>query len=147
MSELRPVQPLPTVDAVRLLSAAWVGFSHLGGPPVDELARLAGFSILAGHLSKAVATAFCGPAAVVVFFVISGFCIHYPYAKGQAFHWCGFLVSRLTRILLPMLAAIGIFRLCAQIDKLQLILWSIYCEMIYYCVSSTEDHLWTHRRA
>jgi len=24
-----------------------------------------------------------GPAAVVVFFLISGFCIHYPYSNGQ----------------------------------------------------------------
>ena len=132
MSNSEKTPPLPAVDAVRLLCAVWVGFSHMGGPPVDEALKMFGLTGAAQLLAMVLRGLFCGPAAVMVFFVISGFCIHYPFVRGQTFHWRGFLISRLTRITIPMLVAIGIFVAFHALAMLELILWSIYCEMLYY---------------
>ena len=129
-----PARTLPAVDAVRLVSAAWVGFSHLGGPPIDEVAKLLGIGSLMRPVNGLVNTLFCGPAAVMVFFVISGFCIHHPYINGQTFRWRGFLLSRLTRILLPMVIAMAIFDWCGETGEINIILWSVYCEIIYYTI-------------
>ena len=44
--------------------------------------------------------------AIVLFFIISGFCIHYPNAEKQAMPWPRYLARRFLRIYPPYLAAI-----------------------------------------
>ena len=80
-------------------------------------------------------TAFNGPAAVVVFFVISGFCIHFPNRAGLSMpSWKAYYARRYIRILIPMAAALLLalpLRFPFNLFH-QSILWSLLCEEIYY---------------
>jgi peptidoglycan/LPS O-acetylase OafA/YrhL len=81
-------------------------------------------------------SAFNGVAAVIVFFVISGFCIHFAYACGQPFAVLPFLARRLLRIAIPVVCAIGLASLMGAEARgaLGAVLWTLYYEMIYYVV-------------
>jgi peptidoglycan/LPS O-acetylase OafA/YrhL len=68
--------------------------------------------------------------AVMIFFVISGLCIHLPYQAGATFNTTDFLISRFCRIGVPLIAALALSSFFqASLDK---VLWSLYCEMLYY---------------
>jgi peptidoglycan/LPS O-acetylase OafA/YrhL len=78
---------------------------------------------------------FNGQAAVIAFFIISGFCIHFPNRRGfEMPSWAAYYLGRYIRILVPMAVAIAL----ALPLKLKLgifsdsILWSLLCEEIYY---------------
>ncbi len=73
-----------------------------------------------------------GPAAVVVFFLISGFCIHYPYSNGQPVKTLPFLVQRCIRIGAPLLAATILAYATGSESGLMLVAWSLFAEIIYY---------------
>ena len=65
------------LDSIRAVCAFWVVMGHFGGPPItagiDE-------SHPVSHLVSGIVNNFWNaPAAVIVFFVISGLCIHYPH--------------------------------------------------------------------
>lgn len=78
---------------------------------------------------------FNGQAAVIAFFLISGFCIHFPYASGRRFELFPFLLSRLVRIMIPVAAYLFLLRIVPGTDsttQLRYILWSVWCELIYY---------------
>lgn len=79
---------------------------------------------------------FNGPAAVVVFFIISGFCIHYPIAAGNDFDAPQFLVRRFLRIGLPLFAVVCISPMVGLrfevLDRMAI--WSLFCELIYYAL-------------
>jgi peptidoglycan/LPS O-acetylase OafA/YrhL len=78
-------------------------------------------------------TAFNGQAAVIAFFVISGFCIHVPYAAGRAFAATPFLLGRVARILIPTGAYLLALRFSHRMESaFTLLLWSIWCEIVYY---------------
>ncbi len=71
------------LDALRFVEALWVVFSHLGPAPIFatvDRAQPIGFFMhgVWGILHS-------GPAALIMFFVISGFCIHFSYSGGQRF--------------------------------------------------------------
>jgi peptidoglycan/LPS O-acetylase OafA/YrhL len=78
---------------------------------------------------------FCGPAAVIVFFIISGFCIHYPYRNNWDIrNTIPFLGSRMIRICGPILIVTFIY-LLMEIDVTVFHFiagWSIICEICYY---------------
>lgn len=80
---------------------------------------------------------FTGQPAVFVFFVISGFCIHYPYANSPL-PVVAFYVSRLLRILPVVVIAVALAQLSGHSDlaafslKGGYILWSLVCELWYY---------------
>lgn len=127
---------LPTriqgLDSIRLFLALWVVFSHFGFYPlIDGIDKtnLIG-KIVSGCYNNIVS----GPAAVIAFFVISGFCIHLPYSGGQAIPLTSYFSRRYVRILFPMAIAI----LLANPLKIKLslfgssILWSLLAEEIYY---------------
>lgn len=123
------------LDGIRFVCALWVVFYHLGVPPIFN--ALSG--ILPAHIAalgqKCLSVLFNGTASVVVFFIISGFCIHFPYASGKAFDLKRFYLSRATRIVLPMLVAIAIANhLPNGLHELDSVLWSLYCEIIYYAL-------------
>lgn len=120
---------IPVIDAFRFLAAFWVVISHASIP---ALPLVSGGTGQGGLVSKLAAMPFCGIAAVMIFFVISGFCIHYPAARGRPLQVKRFYMARLTRIGLPLVAAVLIFMPTGFLDELHLILWSVYCEIVYY---------------
>lgn len=116
-SDQRRIEGLDTVRAIAALS---VVFAHLIGPSLPGLAKY----IFTGH------------PAVIAFFVVSGFCIHYPY-RSTDLAAAPFLAGRFLRIVPPaavafiLAQAIGI-KAYNPIDGF--ILWSVVCEAIYYCL-------------
>jgi peptidoglycan/LPS O-acetylase OafA/YrhL len=121
------------LDAIRLLCALWVVMGHFGGPPVlNWLDR----STVAGWWITGIYGNFWnGPAAVIVFFVISGFCIHYPYSEALRIPAvAGYLARRYIRICIPMAVAILLSSgVGIALDLFHdSILWSLAAELIYY---------------
>ncbi|THD77701.1 MAG: acyltransferase [Phenylobacterium sp.] len=122
------------LDTLRFVAALWVAFSHGASPPVDSMFGVHG---PATHLvSAGMALVFNGTAAVVVFFVISGFCIHLPNIGAERLDWRRFLTRRLVRIVPPLLAIIGLTRWLGDryVAAVDTVLWSVYCELIYYAL-------------
>lgn len=109
------------VDRIRAFAALSVMLAHTTGPYLPEIFRYV----------------FTGIPAVFVFFVISGFCIHYPYANSPL-PVVAFYVSRLLRILPVALIAIALAKSSGHPDlagfslKGGYILWSVVCELWYY---------------
>ncbi|NBX92957.1 MAG: acyltransferase [Proteobacteria bacterium] len=118
------------LDTWRFICALWVMLNHLGfrqlhldkSDPVEWFIR----GIL-GNL-------FNGPAAVIVFFLISGFCIHIPYMKGQSLNVWSYGTRRIIRILLPIsiIHPLSILTHVPLTLLSETILWSVTCELIYY---------------
>jgi peptidoglycan/LPS O-acetylase OafA/YrhL len=122
------------LDAMRFVAAIWVVLSHVGAPRfLDGLDRT-NFVVFA--LKGALGVLFCGPAAVMIFFVISGFCIHYPYAAGIPFKLAPYLVRRYIRIALPMLAAMVLSSIVGDdpVIYFSAVLWSLVAELMYYTI-------------
>ena len=69
---------------------------------------------------------FPGKIAVIVFFVLSGFCIHYPYAQGKILQIKSFYFGRVVRLGIPAIIALLIFK------ETQYVIWSVVCELVYY---------------
>jgi len=123
---------LAGLDTLRFIAALWVAMSHGAVPPLT-----AGYdthSPIARVVNGVYSGCFNGGAAVILFFLISGLCIHYPYSKGRLFHSPSFLMARLTRIMLPMLAASSLANVLgigsgwdAGIPA-----WSLVAEIVYY---------------
>lgn len=120
------------LDSIRFICASWVLFGHFGFVPMP--ARLLQLPRV-GHLVRGfVGNLFSGEAAVIVFFLISGFCIHYPYRDGRPLRFKAFYARRYVRILIPMAVAI-LLGVPLQLKLTNLndsILWSLLCEEIYY---------------
>jgi len=122
------------LDSLRFVCAMWVVFVHCGFFPlldhVDKT-KFAGklFAVLYNN-------AFNASAAVIVFFVISGFCINFPYAKGRSLDPKSYFTRRYIRIITPMMVAILLARpLNIKLTLLSdSILWSLLAEEIYYVI-------------
>lgn len=120
------------LDTIRFVSASVVLLGHL---------NLLVFPNVPRHgLGKALhglhGVLFNGPAAVIVFFVVSGFCIHYPFRDARQLNVSMYLSRRLIRIGLPSLAfiAYSLWVLSSNPFTTSTVLWSIQCEIIYYCL-------------
>lgn len=123
------------LDSIRFCCAIWVAFSHGAHPPLTS-------SLDTGNdvywlINGIYTSMFCGPAAVIIFFLVSGFCIHHPYRN----QWNNknavpFIGARLTRILGPILVAtLIILLLKVRVSLFYLLVgWSIVCEIFYYCM-------------
>lgn len=127
-----PARPrIVGLDAIRFVLATWVVMGHFGFPdPTNAVQNpTAGFLIRGG-----IHNLFNGPAAVIAFFVISGFCIHYGTGNSDSLFLPAYFTRRWIRTLVPMFAAIAISKIADV--KLALfsdsILWSLLCEEIYY---------------
>lgn len=120
------------LDTVRFICATWVLFGHFGFLPLpDGIDRLPHV----GRIARVfVGNLFSGPAAVIVFFLVSGFCIHYPYRHGRLPAMKPFYARRYVRILIPMAVAIalGVPLELGLTNLNESILWSLLCEEIYY---------------
>jgi peptidoglycan/LPS O-acetylase OafA/YrhL len=119
------------ISSIRFVLAMWVVLAHFSIPILRDHKQM---DIL-GAFRALVNAAFNGPAAVIVFFVISGFCIHFPNRKGVVVRsWKLYYARRYLRTLIPMMAALGLalplkvpFGLFSDS-----VLWSLLCEEIYY---------------
>ncbi len=90
---------------------------------------------------------FNGPAAVIVFFVVSGFCIHYPQSSGSPLHVPSYLIRRLVRIGFPaVVAAYWMVSVGVELRPTSYgVFWSVICEVVYYLLYPT--FLWFARKA
>ncbi len=115
------------LDSIRFILAFIVFLSHLGNPFHEAwigsphlVLRL--FAMIWGLL-------FSGVGAVMAFFIISGFVIHYPYKKRYP-ETRSFLVRRWLRIGLPLVLISLIGVVSHRFSAIPI--WSLYCELIYY---------------
>lgn len=127
------------LDALRCVLAMCVALGHAGLMPVfGPVGQDNGVLDL---LARAWRTFAFGPPAVIAFFVISGFCIHYPFAERRENSPLGrFYARRYLRILAPAICTVALFKLldprAVVIGEGSILfhstLWSIACEEIYY---------------
>jgi peptidoglycan/LPS O-acetylase OafA/YrhL len=127
---MKRIAPITTI---RFFLALWVFLSHFPYPILVEHQSRPILWVLRSVLRNS----FNGPAAVIVFFVISGFCIHFPNRDRTEIHsWRAYYARRYIRILIPMGIAIA-FALCLRLNLglyVNFILWSLLCEEIYYLI-------------
>ncbi len=128
-----PIRHIAGLDTMRFLAALCVVFSHQLFPLAAYVPQKTGIWAVLVGLNN---TVFNGFAAVIVFFVISGFCIHYPYACGQKVLSIPFLSRRLLRIAIPAACAVALADICGPEARFRedTVLWSLYYEMIYYLI-------------
>jgi len=115
------------LDSIRFVLALTVLLYHYSNP---WAAALKGHSFfLIKIIGSVMSVAFCGVGAVMAFFIISGFVIHYPNKKKLP-DTKKFLLRRWLRIGLPLVV---ITIICLMINHFDFIpVWSLYCEIIYY---------------
>lgn len=124
------------IDTLRIVAAVWVVLSHAGGLPLAALLAHVGIpEPILRFVSSVNGAAFDGVAAVIVFFVISGLCIHLPVVNSNQLDPIRFWVRRGLRVGAPLIGAVilsGV--LLGQSSTLGPVLWSLYCELIYYAI-------------
>ena len=121
---------LAILDAIRFICACWVLFFHAGFLPFTAGVDKSTAAGLAVHAFTS--NLFYGSAGVIVFFVISGFCVHYPYRERPETNWPSYLTRRYLRIGIPMLAAYCIARYLGAGNVEEGIMWTLRCELAYY---------------
>lgn len=132
MDTSQQLQRIKGLDSIRFLAAFWVMMYHVGTAPVYN--HFERDTLFLKFIGAGMDCLFNGPAAVIVFFVISGFCIHYPQSRGRKIIVMGFLGRRYIRILIPLLICLGGTHMIGlSTDTVgDLVGWSIECELIYY---------------
>ena len=137
----RPVQArrIRGLDSIRVVCAIWVVFGHFGFLPglLDFDPGTVHGKILRGIMGNL----FSGPPAVIVFFVISGFCIHYPFREAGVIPGWRYLLRRYIRIGIPALAAASFAHTFAPGNpafdisaKTGTVVWSLMAEVVYYTI-------------
>ena len=122
---------LDVFDAIRFVAAIWVVLSHNAAPlkPLfsDPIARLA---------AGAFESTFSGISAVMVFFIVSGFCIHLPYTDARSVPITKFLIRRYIRIGIPLIAVLLLTPVVGAQAEIKMggVLWSVYAELVYYSI-------------
>ena len=115
------------LDSIRFALAFIVFLRHLQDPLHGVLAQTPNGFLRVIKMGWDVM--FNGVGAVMAFFIISGFVIHYPY-RDQRPQTAPFLVRRWLRIGIPLLVISGIASCFHIFWKIPV--WSLYCELIYY---------------
>jgi peptidoglycan/LPS O-acetylase OafA/YrhL len=130
----------PVLDPLRFVLAFWVAVGHF------EMLQLFGDPNTGVRLcfwfKRGWNTVVFGTPAVIVFFVISGFCIHLPFRGTAKIDVFRYYLRRYTRILLPIAGTLVIYRkLGARLTfwgepsiLCEPPLWSLACEEIYYAL-------------
>ncbi|MGJ8675920.1 MAG: acyltransferase family protein [Akkermansiaceae bacterium] len=118
-----------SLDILRAIAAICVAIDH--GVWFGGLGSIPGLELV----NKAVKLSINGAAAVLIFFVISGFCIHNP-KNHQVFDIKSFLTRRLFRLTVPLIVA-SILAYAVDFRWFHLsfgttIVWSLLCEEVYY---------------
>ena len=119
------------VNTIRALAALTVVFGHIGffSSAHDHVAHVPSIVVtLAAILWN-------GPAAVSIFFIISGFCIHLPYRGQRPIELAPYLSRRLLRVGLPAAVALTYDWFALHTFSIAtIILWSVFCEVVYYVI-------------
>jgi len=130
----------PVLDVLRFILAFWVAVGHYGMIPLlGDPTTGTGLWYL---FKRGWGTVVFGTPAVIVFFVISGFCIHLPFRGSGKIDVARYYLRRYTRILIPVAGALVIYRLLGQHMIFwgehsilwESPLWSLACEEIYYAM-------------
>lgn len=123
------------LDSIRFVCALVVALGHFSGNYAPDLAPLLG-DRLATLADQFLGVAFNGPAAVIVFFVLSGFVVHLPQAVGRPLGLSEYFARRYLRILPPALLIAVVYARVGLVPPdgnwNDTVLWSILCELIYY---------------
>jgi peptidoglycan/LPS O-acetylase OafA/YrhL len=130
------VRHIHGLDSIRFICAAVVAVGHFS--LVLDFTPLGLSENVSKILNGIFGLPWNGPAAVIVFFVISGFVIHLPRTNGVHIPVAEYYARRLIRIILPT-AAFVILHLFylgppPHGDWNKTILWSVICELIYYLI-------------
>jgi peptidoglycan/LPS O-acetylase OafA/YrhL len=130
-AQLKASGSVAGIVSIRFVAALWVAFSHGARFPLEAF-----FVKHYGRVSLISDQFFCGIMAVVVFFIISGFCIHYPNVNKTSFEARPFLIRRIVRIGIPLAVIVWVSKLLGQsyVDAEDAVLWTIYCEIVYYSI-------------
>lgn len=123
---------LPVLDAIRFLAAAVVALAHFGLPVLDSfwITR----HTVPNFPQQVLIFFLNGGSAVMVFFVLSGFCIHLPYVGERPLNLREFYLRRFLRLGIPLLVWAP-FLLIVKEPKLSVgVLWSLWAELIYYAL-------------
>lgn len=117
------------LDSIRFVLAFIVMLGHMPNPSNSIKYQ---HNLFIKSLMNLKGVMFCGPAAVITFFILSGFVIHFPNRNKESFDIKSYLVRRVFRIGLPLLVVVLIgnyFNLFNEIP-----IWSLYCELFYYAL-------------
>lgn len=117
------------VDSIRFILAFIVMLSHFDNVYANSLKDSAHLPLkLIGIF---LANAFDGTSAVIAFFIISGFVIHYPSKNGIS-SVPSFWLRRFLRILIPLAIIMVAGSFFDHPEKT--VTWSLFCELIYYAI-------------
>lgn len=130
-SNSTPRQRFAGLDTIRFVCAYLVVSSHSGS--LLQVIEHSGRN--AEVIGKVLRDLVNGPAAVIAFFVISGFCIHAPYRDGARLG-LDYFVRRYLRIGIPLAVALILspYFGVSMMDLVKTVLWSLYCELVYYTI-------------
>ncbi|HEX4320851.1 MAG TPA: acyltransferase family protein [Acidobacteriaceae bacterium] len=119
------------LDSLRFVCATIVVLDHLVWISFGAGKSATGLAKLLIGINNCL---FNGPAAVIVFFIISGFCIHFPYKGGRTPFLPEYFSRRLLRIVPPALVFFLYLRFVINehVNPQDTVLWSVICEIIYY---------------
>ena len=120
------------LDSIRFLCAMAVMLWHLYLYPVHFYGeRHHGLVKIAIGIYNSL---FDGPAGVIVFFLVSGFCIHFPNRTGRPVQLMQFYTRRFLRLTIPALGFVALYWLGhrAFVNITDSVLWSVVCEAVYY---------------
>ena len=145
MKQILPNEPprpsyYPVLNALRFILALWVAVAHYRMIPLfGDPSMGSGNWRLVKH---AWSTLVAGTPAVIVFFVISGFCIHLPFQGTVKIDVLRYYMRRYTRILIPVAGALIVYRFLGANLTFRgngsilwnSPLWSLACEEIYYAL-------------
>jgi peptidoglycan/LPS O-acetylase OafA/YrhL len=127
-----PEQRIRGMDSIRFILAALVVVYHTNSFPL--LTGLDEGSAVGSLIKNWYQSCVNGQAAVIAFFVISGFCIHFPFRKGGGPRLVQYGPRRLLRTIAPAAVMVVLSRgLKVSMPVLgPSVLWSLICEEIYY---------------
>jgi peptidoglycan/LPS O-acetylase OafA/YrhL/glycosyltransferase involved in cell wall biosynthesis len=117
------------VNSIRFILALVVMLRHISSPYTVILTHSA--HSITRYLGYFLANAFDGPSAVIAFFIISGFVIHYPNKNGLK-SLEAFWVRRLLRIIIPLSVILIAGSWFGHPE--QTVVWSLVCELFYYAL-------------
>jgi peptidoglycan/LPS O-acetylase OafA/YrhL len=129
------------IDGMRAVLALCVAIGHSGTFPI--FGPVGHGDVFWDILARASRSLVFGPPAVIAFFVISGFCIHYPFVGSKNGCPIGrFYARRYIRIFVPVISAVALFKIFFPQTIILGVgsilwhstLWSVLCEEIYYAV-------------
>jgi peptidoglycan/LPS O-acetylase OafA/YrhL len=117
------------IDSIRFILAFIVMLSHFDNVYATSLKGSVHLPVKV--FGVFLANAFDGTSAVIAFFIISGFVIHYPCKNGIP-NIASFWLRRFLRILIPLAIIIAVGSAFDHPEKT--VTWSLFCELIYYAI-------------